>query len=79
MYTADKWGTAAPAAGYQSETACQVAPGWGLSASGIAEKCQKGFYNVGKNRQPCQACAAGYTTLAEESDEANDCVIQPGW
>lgn len=79
MYTADKWGDAAPPNGYTNESACLVLGGWGTTETSV-EICQVGFYNEGKNRLPCQPCANGYTTLGTNSTNATtDCVIKAGW
>jgi hypothetical protein len=78
MYTADKWGDAAPATGYKNQTECLVAAGWGTTETSV-DICQVGFYNVGKNRNPCTPCTNGYTTLGTNSTLATDCVIKAGW
>jgi hypothetical protein len=78
MYTADKWGDAAPPNGYTSELSCLVLAGWGTTETSV-DICLVGFYNPGKNRNPCLPCDNGYTTLGTNSTTANDCVIKAGW
>jgi hypothetical protein len=65
--------------GYMGEGSCVLLPGHGTTQSNLAEMCQRGSWNPGGNRSPCQECASGYITLQEGSRNASDCVIQPGW
>eukprot|EP00775_Hariotina_reticulata_P004056 gene4056-4303_t len=79
MFTDERWGVTAPANGYTDQVACKVDAGWGLTEAGAVEACQAGFYNPGRNRQPCTKCPNGYTTLNGSAVNITDCVIRPGW
>ena len=80
LLTADMLNSAAaPVGGYTSEAACLTQPGWGMTPTGLPERCPKGTYSSGGSRAPCSPCAGGYTTLDVGATAASACVIVPGW
>ncbi|KAF8061892.1 Svep1 [Scenedesmus sp. PABB004] len=79
MYTRDVLDNALAPAGYSSEQECLVPPGWGTTTTDQVQRCDPGTFNPGRNREPCQPCATGFTTLAPGATSSDACVVQPGW
>lgn len=44
-----------------------------------SEKCSRGSYNTGKNRDPCTDCGDGYTTASIGSSRSSDCIPAAGF
>lgn len=78
-FTMDTLTGVATTVGYMDQTDCKAPAGYGLTASGLVEKCPKGTWNSGENREPCKPCGAGFTTVDDGNESADKCVVQPGW
>eukprot|EP00775_Hariotina_reticulata_P000234 gene234-438_t len=60
-----------------SPEACLTMPGYGYSGR-KAELCPAGTWNDGGNRDSCQECADGFTTVASGSTSASACNVSTG-
>jgi hypothetical protein len=54
-----------------------VQPGWGWS-DGLAKLCEKGTWNPGGTRTPCEECSVGLTTAAPGATSPSQCIPAAG-
>lgn len=78
LWTPDQIDGVPATGGFTSDQDCQVKPGFGITETTV-DPCRIGFYNPGRNREPCRPCPARFTTMEEESTVEEDCVVEPGW
>eukprot|EP00775_Hariotina_reticulata_P013894 gene13894-14013_t len=78
LWTPDQIDDIPATSGFTSNQDCMVKPGFGITETTV-DPCRVGYYNPGRNRNPCQPCPARFTTVDEMATSEEDCVVQPGW